>query len=61
MTLKNDSDSYNRVKSLINLSKNMFKSDITLYIGATDKVQHYFNKAINEIMKLMEEIEYDIY
>lgn len=53
MTLKNDSNSYKRVKSLINLSKNMFKNNITLYIGATDKAQHYFNKAINNIMKLI--------
>lgn len=53
MTLKNDSNSYKRVKSLINLSKNMFKNDITLYIRAIDKAQHYFNKAINNIMKLI--------
>lgn len=51
--LKNDSDSYKRVKSLINLSKDISKNDIGLYIGATDKAQHYFNKAINEIMKLI--------
>lgn len=53
MILKNDSDSYKRVKSLINLSKDISKNDIGLYIGATDKAQHYFNKAINEIMKLI--------
>ena len=52
--LKNDSDSYKRVKSLINILKNMFHTDIGLYIN-TEKTQHYFNKAINEIMKIIDD------
>lgn len=54
MVVKNDSDSYKRVKSLIDILKNMFHTDIGLYIN-TEKTQHYFNQAINMIMKLIDD------
>ena len=54
MVVKNDFDSYKRVKSLIDILKNMFHTDIGLYIN-TEKTQHYFNQAINMIMKLIDD------